>query len=367
MEGVEPIGTAWDTRDEILLFDAICDHKPAGKNKSENIKQILNILNENRKENTFKEDDVWKKLETLYNLEKIEEIEETTEGENGKDRGLSENIAEVEEEMSQRKEQRASSPSISELDETPKIVDEEHARTRKNVSSHKEANEMKLAEMEPAKEAAHSLKEQTPKKNQSLAQEKDDHRDKEYHSTESVGNTDDKRLSRDVSKGYVKGNDSAKDEDNDANEIAKDSESEENEESHDKLENRDSEAGEKEKTEEASEDDGESSRRITRGLRRQQHDVAGPKKRTRSAIKIEEKSDDIDHSTRSKRTSKASTPPTNPLPSLNVKRKRKSETSLPEPERTAPRRSTRGVPASGMKAQGQAQPPVAVRRSSRKK
>lgn len=369
MEGVESIGTKWNIKDEILLFDAICDYKPAGKSKSENIKQILNILNENRTEDIFKEDDVWKKLGTLYNLEKIEEIEETTDGENGKDGGLSENMAEVEDKTTEKEEQRASSPSVSEHDKTPKMVNEEHPRTRKHVSSHKEANEAKSAEMESGRDAAPSLKEQTPKKNQPLAQEKHDYdtHDKEKDSPERRSAADDKNSSRDVSKGFDEENDSVKNEDNDEDEVTKDSESEENEESHDKTENQDSEAGEREKTEEASEDDGESSRRVTRGLRRQQHDSAGPKKRTRSAIKIEEKNDDTDHSTRSKRTSKASTPPTNPSAALNVKRKRKSETSISEPERTAPRRSTRGAPTGGSKTQGQPQPAVAVRRSSRKK
>lgn len=68
----------WSIENEIKLFSLLCDYKPAGKNKQHNIKIIINNINESldSKEEPFSEYDVWNKLRSLYDLEKIDQIEE---------------------------------------------------------------------------------------------------------------------------------------------------------------------------------------------------------------------------------------------------------------------------------------------------
>lgn len=74
----EKIHRQWSIENEIKLFSLLCDYKPAGKKKQQNIEVIIKNINESldSNEEPFSEYDVWNKLRSLYDLEKIGQIEE---------------------------------------------------------------------------------------------------------------------------------------------------------------------------------------------------------------------------------------------------------------------------------------------------
>lgn len=65
----------WSIEDEIKLFSLVCDYKPAGENKAQNMAQIIIHINENADGAKFTEEQVWQKLGQHYNLQRVEEIE----------------------------------------------------------------------------------------------------------------------------------------------------------------------------------------------------------------------------------------------------------------------------------------------------
>ncbi|KAG7192148.1 esa1-associated factor [Scheffersomyces spartinae] len=68
----------WTLDDEIMLFNLVCDHKPAGKNKHRNMVQIIDKINKHLPagEQQFTASEIWDKLEELYNLDRVDQIEE---------------------------------------------------------------------------------------------------------------------------------------------------------------------------------------------------------------------------------------------------------------------------------------------------
>lgn len=69
----------WTAEDEIKLFDLICDFKPAGTNKHKHMVSIIENINRDlsNKEKLFTADQIWDKLESLYNLDRINNMEDS--------------------------------------------------------------------------------------------------------------------------------------------------------------------------------------------------------------------------------------------------------------------------------------------------
>lgn len=67
----------WTIDEEIRLFSLVCDYKPAGPKKQENMAIIISKINEDiqPQETPLTESDVWKKLQQLYNLPRIDLLE----------------------------------------------------------------------------------------------------------------------------------------------------------------------------------------------------------------------------------------------------------------------------------------------------
>ena len=74
------IAREWSTQEEIRLFSLLCDFKPVGKKKHENMVKILESLNSDES-NPFLEDQVWQKLDKFYDLERLGEIEDEADEE----------------------------------------------------------------------------------------------------------------------------------------------------------------------------------------------------------------------------------------------------------------------------------------------
>ena len=67
----------WSIEQEIELLSLVCDFKPAGDEKDKNITQILLRINECIKPDVkITKDQVWSKLETLFDLQEVERLEE---------------------------------------------------------------------------------------------------------------------------------------------------------------------------------------------------------------------------------------------------------------------------------------------------
>lgn len=64
----------WSVDQEIKLFSLVCDYKPAGEKKHENIAQIVVHINKDNLE-PFTPEMIWEKLAQYYDLEKVDEIE----------------------------------------------------------------------------------------------------------------------------------------------------------------------------------------------------------------------------------------------------------------------------------------------------
>lgn len=74
----------WTIDQEIKLFSLVCDYKPAGQKKDENMAQIVVHINEGVEDSgKFTADQIWSKLSQHYNLAKVDEIEEESESEEG--------------------------------------------------------------------------------------------------------------------------------------------------------------------------------------------------------------------------------------------------------------------------------------------
>ncbi|OBA23644.1 hypothetical protein METBIDRAFT_30082 [Metschnikowia bicuspidata var. bicuspidata NRRL YB-4993] len=74
----------WSIEQEILLLSLVCDSKPAGAERDNNIAKILVNINENiTGEDSFTEEQIWTKLADFFDLQKIEDIEKDSEGEPG--------------------------------------------------------------------------------------------------------------------------------------------------------------------------------------------------------------------------------------------------------------------------------------------
>lgn len=69
-----PMAPVWSEDDEILFFNLICDHKPAGKNKAANLEIIVTKLNEHRPEPLVTQD-VEDKLSQYWDMQRVDEIE----------------------------------------------------------------------------------------------------------------------------------------------------------------------------------------------------------------------------------------------------------------------------------------------------
>lgn len=71
----------WSIDDEIHLFDLICDFKPAGVHKEDNLAKICAKLNtmKSPEEAEFSPEDVIQRLLKLYNLDKVDQVEEEKE------------------------------------------------------------------------------------------------------------------------------------------------------------------------------------------------------------------------------------------------------------------------------------------------
>ncbi|KAI5969686.1 EAF7 [Candida margitis] len=67
----------WTIDQEIRLFSLVCDYKPAGPKKHENMAIIINKINEDIQpsERPLRESDIWDKLDQLYDLPKIDLLE----------------------------------------------------------------------------------------------------------------------------------------------------------------------------------------------------------------------------------------------------------------------------------------------------
>ncbi|KAI5948921.1 EAF7 [Candida theae] len=68
---------SWSIDEEIKLFSLVCDYKPAGPKKHENMAIIIGKINEDiqPQETPLSESDIWEKLQQLYNLPKIDLLE----------------------------------------------------------------------------------------------------------------------------------------------------------------------------------------------------------------------------------------------------------------------------------------------------
>lgn len=64
----------WNLDQEIRLFSLVCDYKPAGEKKDENMAQIVVHINRDNQE-PFTPEQIWEKLAQYYDLEKADEIE----------------------------------------------------------------------------------------------------------------------------------------------------------------------------------------------------------------------------------------------------------------------------------------------------
>lgn len=70
----------WNLDEEIRLFSLVCDYKPAGEKKEENMAQIVVHINKNNHE-PFTPEQIWEKLAQYYDLEKADEIENEEDNE----------------------------------------------------------------------------------------------------------------------------------------------------------------------------------------------------------------------------------------------------------------------------------------------
>jgi len=70
----------WSLDQEIRLFSLVCDYKPAGEKKTENMAQIVVHINKDTDE-PFTADQIWDKLAQHYDLKKVDEIENEEDGE----------------------------------------------------------------------------------------------------------------------------------------------------------------------------------------------------------------------------------------------------------------------------------------------
>lgn len=73
---------SWSIEQEINLYSLVCDYKPAGRQRDDNMTQILIRINENLDATEkFTADHIWAKLGENYDLQKVEEIERDLEEE----------------------------------------------------------------------------------------------------------------------------------------------------------------------------------------------------------------------------------------------------------------------------------------------
>lgn len=65
----------WDVEAEIRLLSLLCEYKPAGSRKQQNLSLILQFINEST-DDKFTQDDIERKLDTLYDMSNVEKIED---------------------------------------------------------------------------------------------------------------------------------------------------------------------------------------------------------------------------------------------------------------------------------------------------
>lgn len=302
----------WCLDDEILLFDLMCDFKPAGHDKDKQMTTIVEKMNENVSEGTkpFSADDIWKKLGGMYDLERVDELEDyiDEDEDSDQDNGPSDKKEDKREDIDQSSKDPDSS-GLSDV-ETDMASEREELEVPKSGSRGNNKNKKERVRKVDTKEDTAAVE----------TKEDEDAIDDGEDNNEEV------------------------DEDNDENE--------QDDQDDDDNEN----------------DSGEGSlpKRVTRGARKTQHELSEqtgtprPKKRTRSSAKL----DAVETPPPSKRSQKTATPPAQQTPTASAKRRKKSEVQESDADKSNTRRSTRSTVPATTPLKPQAPP---IRRSSRKK
>lgn len=113
----------WTTDLEIRLFTLICDHKPAGPDKDDNMAQIVVQINKDRDASVhFTAPQIWDKLAQFYDLQLCDEIE-------------NEPSEEIPRSRTRTPEPRLSKPKPdSKLDSSPKAPDANITETKEEAA-----------------------------------------------------------------------------------------------------------------------------------------------------------------------------------------------------------------------------------------
>lgn len=315
----------WNLDEEILLFDLMCDFKPAGHNKDKQMNTIVEKMNKSIPEGTkaFSAEDVWTKLGRMYDLERVDELEDYIDED--------EDTGEENDVQSDKKEN-------NEVD-----ID----------STNKDSDSSGLSDVEtdlPSDKESLEVPKNGSRGNHKNKRERGRKMDLKEESTD-VETKDSEDMNKDANDGDENDEDDGKE--NDEN----DEDDEDEDEQDDEQDDEDDEN-----------EDGDSSlpKRVTRGARKHQHELSEQtgtpksKKRTRSSAKL----DAVETPPPSKRGQKASTPPAQQTPTASAKRRKKSEVQESETDKSNTRRSTRSSVPATTPLKPQAPP---IRRSSRKK
>lgn len=314
----------WSLDDEILLFDLMCDFKPAGHDKDKQMSTIVEKMNENVSEGTkpFSADDIWKKLGGMYDLERVDELEDyIDEDEDSAEEDGAPN--EKEEDKKEDIDQSSKDPDSSGLSdvETDMASEREELEVPKSGSRGNNKNKKDRVRKVDTKEDSTAVE----TKDAEVTNENEDANDDgdDNNEEEDEGNDENEQEDPD---------DDDQDDDDDENESG----------------------------------EGSLQKRVTRGARKHQHELSDqtgtpkPKKRTRSSAKL----DAVETPPPSKRSQKTATPPAQQTPTASAKRRKKSEVQESDADKSNTRRSKRSLVPATTPLKPQAPP---IRRSSRKK
>ena len=311
----------WSLDEEILLFDLMCDFKPAGHNKDKQMNTIVERMNKSISEGTraFSAEDIWTKLGGMYDLERVDELEDyiDEDEDTGEENDIQSDKEEDNKEDINATNKDSDSSGLSDV-ETDLPSDKEELEVPKSGSRGNNKNKKERGRKVDLKEESTDV-------------ETKDSEVKNEDANDGGENNEDGDEEHD---------------DNDEDDEDEDEQDDENDEN---------EGGE-----------GSLPKRVTRGARKHQHELTEQtgtpksKKRTRSSAKL----DAVETPPPSKRGQKASTPPAQQTPTASAKRRKKSEVQESETDKSNTRRSTRSSVPATTPLKPQAPP---IRRSSRKK
>lgn len=127
----------WNVESEIKLLSLICDFKPAGALKQQNLTLILDSINEGT-DQKFTPDQLEAKLDTLFDMTSVDKIEQDDkqdsqeESEEEEKEENEEEVEEVEEEEEEEEEKEEDKVKVEDLDDAEEKLS--RAKTRTSVA-----------------------------------------------------------------------------------------------------------------------------------------------------------------------------------------------------------------------------------------